>query len=82
MHVSDGRGRAGRRFRVDQDRDAKLGMKDCQHRSVIKRPTCMSSGHGCGPNKAVGTPSARSAAPERGDNATGNGGSLAVRKPT
>lgn len=32
MRVSDGRGRAGRRFRVDQDRDAKLGMKDCQHR--------------------------------------------------
>lgn len=67
----------GKKISGRSDRDAKLGMKDCQHRSVIKRPTCMSPGRGCGPNKAVGTPSAWSAAPERRGDATGNGDSLA-----
>lgn len=75
MSVSDGRGRWTKKISGRSDRDAKLGMKDCQHRSAIKRPTCMSFWPMPVP-KAVGTPSARSAAPERRDIATGNGSCL------
>lgn len=78
MHVSDGRGRSrkkisGRSRSGRQTRDERLPASVASSNGP---PACRLD-MAVAPNKAVGTPSARSAAPERGDNATGNGGSLA-----